>query len=273
MGECIYARVVGKLRENQSGHWDDSREAKKSICWTARRVHTVWRFQHPLPRPEFLSRQKMLGRGKGRKGEACLLTLHSLELNIRTPGRGLMRGRGFRGATGKRGWLLLKHLKPRAEGFEMEILAKCAFRNPINRIACMWKPQTLNTLTRNKSSARRLTTAISHGTSPRGEQSSTVGSRWSANGESVSEIQYFWARKSQNRRAVWLLREGREIWGVDGAFASISWRRECVRGGVAPSANELPWLYKGFRHRSRRRHSQSVKSFTQRNDRELSCEG
>ncbi len=38
---------------------------------------------------------------------------------------------------------------------------------------------------------------------------------------------------------------------VDGAFASISWRRECVRGGFAPSANELSWFYKGFRQSAR----------------------
>ncbi len=49
----------------------------------------------------------------------------------------------------------------------------------------------------------------------------------------------YWARKSQQRRVMWPLREGREIWGVDGAFASMSWRRDCVRDGVAPSANEL----------------------------------
>ncbi len=72
----------------------------------------------------------------------------------------------------------------------------------------------------------------------------------------------FGPEKSQHRRAVWPLREGREIWGVDGVFASISWWRECVRGGVAPSANELAWFYKGFRHRSRRRRSQSVNSFS-----------
>ncbi len=41
---------------------------------------------------------------------------------------------------------------------------------------------------------RRLTTAIFHGTSPRGEQSYAVCSRRSTNGESVSEKLY-WARK------------------------------------------------------------------------------
>ncbi len=82
------------------------------------------------------------------------------------------------------------------------------------------------------------------------------GSRRSANGWSQKVS---WARKSQQRRAMWPLHEGREIWGVDGAFASISWRRHCVRDGVAPSANELAWFYRGFRHRSRRRRSRSVK--------------
>ncbi len=88
---------------------------------------------------------------------------------------------------------------PQAEGSEMEILKKFTFWNPINRLACMRKPQTFNTLTvrviaRDKSSTRRLTTAIFHGTSPRGKQSSAVCSRRSANGESVSEKLY-WARK------------------------------------------------------------------------------
>ncbi len=46
----------------------------------------------------------------------------------------------------------------------------------------MRKPQTFNTLTvrviaGDESRARRLATAIVHGTSPQGEQSSTVGSR------------------------------------------------------------------------------------------------
>ncbi len=69
---------------------------------------------------------------EGEKGEACLLTLLLLELNIRTPGRGISRCRGFkrsrggfRSASGKEnGWLLFTHLKPKAEGYEMEILTK-----------------------------------------------------------------------------------------------------------------------------------------------------
>ncbi len=58
----------------------------------------------------------------------------------------------------------------------------------------MRKPQTFYTLTV-RVIARRLTTAIFHGTSPREEQSSAVCSRQSANGESVSEKYVYWARK------------------------------------------------------------------------------
>ncbi len=90
-----------------------------------------------------------------------------------------------------------------------------------------------------ESRARRLTTAIFHGTSLRGEPSST---------EAVAEVQMViekgkLGQKSKQRRVMWALREGREIWGVDGAFASMIWRRHCVRDGVAPSANELAWFY------------------------------
>ncbi len=38
-----------------------------------------------------------------------------------------------------------------------------------------------------------------------------------------------WTRKIATEGLVWPLREGREIWGADGAFASIRWRREYVR--------------------------------------------
>ncbi len=87
--------------------------------------------------------------------------------------------------------------------------------NPINRIAFMRKPQTYNTLTvwviaSDESRARRLTMAIFHGTSPRGEQSSAVCSRRSANGESVSEVCNI-GPENRNRRALWSLHEGREI--------------------------------------------------------------
>ncbi len=68
----------------------------------------------------------------------------------------------------------------------------------------MRKPQTFYTLTvrviaRDKSSTRRLTTVIFHGTSPRGEQNSAVCSRRSANGESVSDKLCFGQEKSQQK--------------------------------------------------------------------------
>ncbi len=76
----------------------------------------------------------------------------------------------------------------------------------------MRKPQTFNTLTvrviaRDKASTRRLTTAILHGTSPRGEQGSA---------DAVAEVQMEKSKmierlgqKNRNRRAKWPLREGR----------------------------------------------------------------
>ncbi len=68
----------------------------------------------------------------------------------------------------------------------------------------MRKPQALNALTvwvfaSDETRARRLTAAKLHGTSPRGEQSST---------EAVAEVQMddrkkiSWARKSQQRRVM-----------------------------------------------------------------------
>ncbi len=68
----------------------------------------------------------------------------------------------------------------------------------------MRKPQTFYTLTvrviaRDKSSTRRLTTVIFHGTSPRGEQNSAVCSRRSANGESVSDKLCFGQEKLQQK--------------------------------------------------------------------------
>ncbi len=87
---------------------------------------------------------------EGEKGEACLLTLLLLELNIRNPGRGITRGRGFmrsrgglRSAAGKENeWLLFTHLKPKAEGYETEILTKLHS----NQKKRMRKPQTYNYL-------------------------------------------------------------------------------------------------------------------------------
>ncbi len=58
--------------------------------------------------------------GRERKGEACLLTLYLLELDIRTPARGSTRGRdltrslgGARCAPGKNGGFPFTILKPR----------------------------------------------------------------------------------------------------------------------------------------------------------------
>ncbi len=76
----------------------------------------------------------------------------------------------------------------------MEILAKLAFRDLINCIACMQKTQALNALNvwvfaSDESRARRLTAAILHGTSPQGEQSST---------EAVAEVQMDKSRRIYN---------------------------------------------------------------------------
>ncbi len=116
-----------------------------------------------------------------RKGEACLLTLHLLELDIRTPARGSTRGRdltrrrrGARCAPGKFGGFTFIILKLRAEGYETEIVANFAVRGPINRLTCMRKTQAQNTLTvwvfaSDETRARRNTATKLHGTSPRGE--------------------------------------------------------------------------------------------------------
>ncbi len=60
----------------------------------------------------------------------------------------------------------------------MEVFAEFAFRYAINRLACVQKTNTFNTLTlwvvaRDEVTTRRLTVTILHGTSLRGEQSST----------------------------------------------------------------------------------------------------
>ncbi len=78
-------------------------------------------------------------------------------------------------------------LKPRAEGYETEIVANFAVRGPINRLTCMRKTQAQNTLTvwvfaSDETRARRNTASKLHGTSPRGETKFHWGSRRSANG-------------------------------------------------------------------------------------------
>ncbi len=155
------------------------------MCFRARKLKIRQKFDRRI-------RTCALGRGRERKGEACLLTLHLLELDIWTPARGSTRGRdltrrrvGARCAPWKFGGFTFIILKPRAEGYETEIVANFAVRGPINRLTCVRKTQTQNTLTvwvfaSDETRARWHTAAKFHGTSPRGEQSST---------EAVAEVQ------------------------------------------------------------------------------------
>ncbi len=82
-------------------------------------------------------------------------------------------------------WLFVAPSR-RAEGYETEIVANFTVRGPINRLTCVRKTQTQNTLTvwvfasDDETRARWHTAAKFHGTSPRGEQSST---------EAVAEVQ------------------------------------------------------------------------------------
>ncbi len=177
------------------------------MCFWARKLKIRQKFDRRI-------RTCAIGRGRERKGEACLLTLHLLELDIRTPARGSTRGRGLtrdrdltrrrvgaRCVPGKfRGFTFII-LKPRAEGYETEIVTNFAVRGPINRLTCMRKTQTQNTLTvwvfaSDETRALWHTAAKFHGTSPRGEQSST---------KAVAEVQMDNRRlgqKSQQRRAM-----------------------------------------------------------------------
>ncbi len=55
-------KSTGGLGENQSGHWDDSCDAKRSSSASPNRPQiwaTVWRFNIHSARPEFLPRQKI----------------------------------------------------------------------------------------------------------------------------------------------------------------------------------------------------------------------
>ncbi len=129
-------------------------------------------------------------RAREREGEKRRgLSAHSPSPRARHPNprsRDLTRSRGgARCSPGKNGGFPLTILKPRAEGYETEILANLAFRGLVNRVTCMRKPQALNALTvwvftSDETRARRLTAAKLQGTSPRGEQSST---------EAVAEVQ------------------------------------------------------------------------------------
>ncbi len=87
----------------------------------------------------------------------------------------LTRRRGAaRCVPGKFGGFTFIILKPRAEGYETEIVANFAVRGPINHLTCMRKTQAQNTLTvwvfaSDETRARRNTATKLHGTSPRGE--------------------------------------------------------------------------------------------------------
>ncbi len=124
----------------KEGGGGNSRKEPKTTCPRARKQKIMQEFDRRI-------RAHALGRGRERKGKACLLTLHLLELDIRTPGRGFTRGCGLtrgrdltrsrggaRCALGKNGGFPLTILKPRAEGYETEILANLAFRGPVNRV-------------------------------------------------------------------------------------------------------------------------------------------
>ncbi len=142
--------------------------------------------------------------------------------------RDLTRSRGgARCAPGKNGGFPFIILKPRAEGYETEIVANFALRGPINRFTCMRKTQAQNALTvwvfaSDEMRARRYTAAKLHGTSPRGEQSST---------EAVAEVQM------DNRKGSSWVRNRNNEGQCDRFVASMTWRRHCVRDGVAPLAN------------------------------------
>ncbi len=170
------------------------------MCLRARKQKIMQKFDRRI-------RTCALGRGRERKVEACLLTLLLLELDIRSPAHDSTRGRdltmsrgGARCAPGKNEGFPFIILKPRAEGYETEIVANFAFYGPINHFTCMRKPQALNALTvwvfaSDETRARRLTAAKFRGTSPRGEQSST---------EAVAEV------KMDNRKGSWVRNRNNE---------------------------------------------------------------
>ncbi len=86
-------------------------------------------------------------------------------------------------------------------------------------------------------------------------------SRRSANGEESIEIG---SEESQQEGLIWPLHEGREIWGADGAFASIRYDVRTSRSVSVPSANELAWFCTGFRQSARPGAFRKRVSFTQR---------
>ncbi len=146
----------------------------------------------------------------------------------------------------------------------MEIVANFAFWGPINRVTCMRKPQALNALTvwvfaSDETRARRLTAAKLHGTSPRGEQSST---------ELVAEVQMddckkvSWVRNRNNEGQCdrFVKAEKSEEWMA----RSPVWPDDVIASEMASRHQPMNWrdsIWVQIRSRSRR--SRCVKA-TQR---------
>ncbi len=78
---------------------------------------------------------------------------------------------------------------------------------------------------------RRLTATIFHCTSPQGERSSTAAVA-EVHRRNILNNDRNQARKIATEGLIWPLREGREIWGADGVFASIRRRHENVEGNI-----------------------------------------
>ncbi len=147
----------------------------------------------------------------------------------------------------------------------MEICTKFAFWYPVNRLACMRKPQTFNTLTvrvitRNKASTRRLTMAILHGTSPRGEQGSADAVAKVQIEKSTKIIERL-GQKNCNRRAnmaaSWRQRNLRNRWHVR-QYKMTPW----VCQGRLSRHQPMNWhdFIRASGNRDAQGHSQSVKS-------------
>ncbi len=169
----------------------------------------------------------MLWWRRERKGEACLLTLRLLELNIRTPGRGFTRGRGFarsrgglRSATGKKMDDSFSHTSSWERRVMRRRFSQITFKShkPHAWTRNISFYLSVRVIASDESRARRLTATKLHGTSPRGEQSSTEavaevqtdnrkGSRWVRNRNNEGQCDRFVkAEKSEEwmaRSPVW----------------------------------------------------------------------
>ncbi len=180
-----------------------------------------------------------LGRGRERKGEACLLTLHLLELDIRTPGCGLTRGRdltrgrgGARCATGKNGGFPLTILKPRVEGYQAE---SGDGNPPKSCISRSRKPRHLHAKTQKH--LMHLLCGSSHG----GWQRQP---RWMIAEDKLGQNI---ATTKGNVTASWRQRNLRSGWRVR-QYELTTWLRQRRRRAISQWIGVI--LY-GFRHRSR----------------------